>query len=910
MRHQSSSIVAALIALGAVGGSSLAPLHSAQAQPHLAQAPAPTFSLPESFPTDGVVRLQGSPTMAVINQALAAQIEANYSGAHVQLETTSSDAAIADLLAGDIDVAAVERSLTEEEQAQGLVAVPIDREKIAIILGPDNPFNGNLTFEQFASMFRGEITDWSEVGGPPGPIRFVDRPDNSDTRLSLSKYTVFAGAPFATGNTATQVAADDTPMVIQELGADGISYAIASQVLGQNTVKIVPMHQTLPDDPRYPYSQPRAYVYKREPSPAVAAFLGFATAAEGKSVIQAARLQEAQVVAATVAGEPVPTPTAAVPPTATLATTSTETTQVPATTGATGEAETGEAEAGAAATGSPEAVPPTTTEGQGLPAWLWWLLPIAGLGALAWGLSRRGGDGAIAEPPAASPPSPEPAPVPPVPPVATTPPDAEPLSPPEPALANGAATEAEATPPVMPQPVTEAVSTPEPAPEATPPAPAPVAAAAPAPMSEPEPEPESEVAPSSPEPILRAAPATPTPVAAVPHTPPDDVAASPASANHPPLEPVVMGVAAGFAAGVAATVSNTEEQSDIEASKFDVVGRPSHDVNLADVDSGLADLPDGYGESRIVLMPRDPRWAYTYWDTPREHKEDLRRQGGQNLALRLYDVTDVDLEHQNPHSVQQYDCEEMARDWYLPIPVSDRDYLCEIGYLTPDGRWLLLARSNVIRIPPVFPSDWTEDHSMTVGWDEDLRGKTLMTLTHPSQRTGDDYPIHEDIFDLAQSSEAQRVAGSLFGSMHHVPGSMVPQQVVSSYVFPSGMGMVPTISGMVPNVSGLTMSGVGFSASMPPIGPRKFWLVADAELIVYGATEPDASVTIGGKPIQLSEDGTFRFQMSFQDGEIDYPIMAVAVDGEQARSVHMHFERETPERHTNTRDEAQEEWPS
>jgi len=37
---------------------------------------------------------------------------------------------------------------------------------------------------------------------------------------------------------------------------------------------------------------------------------------------------------------------------------------------------------------------------------------------------------------------------------------------------------------------------------------------------------------------------------------------------------------------------------------------------LTDVDQDLADLPAGYGESCIVLMPRDPQWAYTYWDIP------------------------------------------------------------------------------------------------------------------------------------------------------------------------------------------------------------------------------------------------------------------------------------------------------
>jgi hypothetical protein len=108
---------------------------------------------------------------------------------------------------------------------------------------------------------------------------------------------------------------------------------------------------------------------------------------------------------------------------------------------------------------------------------------------------------------------------------------------------------------------------------------------------------------------------------------------------------------------------------------------------------------------------------------------------------------------------------------------------------------------------------------------------------------------------------------------------------------------------------GLTASGIGLGGSEQlGVRPRKFWLVADAELIVYGATEPDATVTIGGHPIKLNSDGTFRFQMSFQDGLIDYPIMAVAIDGEQTRSIHMKFNRETPSRRTNTKEEAVLEW--
>jgi hypothetical protein len=358
--------------------------------------------------------------------------------------------------------------------------------------------------------------------------------------------------------------------------------------------------------------------------------------------------------------------------------------------------------------------------------------------------------------------------------------------------------------------------------------------------------------------------------------------------------------------------SHTQEaQETVEATKFELGQEDRTGGSLADVDEALADLPAGYGESRIVLLPRDPQWAYTYWDIPNDHKEELRRQGGQTLALRIYDVTDIDLDYQSPHSLQEYPADELAREWYLPIPVSDRDYVIDVGYRTADGGWLVLARSARVHIPPVYPSDWIEDVFITVDFEEDLRAKTFYELVPPSKKlptaaASGGNPIYEQIFGLAESAEAQRVAGSLFGSIQHVPGSAAPEQALSSYVFPSGVGMWA-----VPNVSGLTMSGVGmsgFSAGAVPARPRKFWLVADAELIVYGATEPDANVTIGGRPIKLNSDGTFRFQMSFQDGLIDYPILAIAADGEQSRSIHMKFERETPSRNTNTKDEAVLEW--
>jgi hypothetical protein len=377
--------------------------------------------------------------------------------------------------------------------------------------------------------------------------------------------------------------------------------------------------------------------------------------------------------------------------------------------------------------------------------------------------------------------------------------------------------------------------------------------------------------------------------------------------------------------------SNSETQEIVEASKFDL-GSEETEENLeplAAIDKSIGELPSGYGESRIVLLPRDPQWAYVYWDVPNSQKEELRKQGGQQLALRLYDATDVNLDYQTPNNLQEYNSDELAREWYLPIPISDRDYVAELGYRCADGRWLVLTRSKVVHVPPVFPSEWVEDNFITVPWDQTLKGQTFFNLVPPSKKqapepeqtsttsTNSD-SSYDEIFNIAREAEVQRISGSLYGSMQHESGiGMVPESI-SSYIFPSGAGLFAGAgaAGAI-SASGINYSGYGlassysfFSSESTPSRSRKFWLVADAELIVYGATEPDASVTIGGRPIKLNPDGTFRFHTSFQDGIQDYPIFAVAADGEQNRAIHMKFERQTLERRTNTKEEAIPEWVS
>lgn len=292
-----TALVLFALAVPEVGQAIRLPLHTQIAQvPNISRL-REKFPFPEQVTADTQIKIDGSSTMVVVNDTLKQQFESDFSNTRVDIAANGTGPALEKLLNGELDLVALGRPLTQAERDRGLEQVTLEREKLAIIIGPNNPFEGNLTFTQFAQIFRGEITDWSEVGGEPGPIKFIDRPEDSDTRLAFAPYEAFRAAPFESGSTTVRVANDDTQEVIDTLGDNGISYAVASHVLGLDTVKIVPMHKTLPDNPAYPYSQPRAYAYSEPANESVKAFLGYGLADQGQTAIALAQETEAQAIA-------------------------------------------------------------------------------------------------------------------------------------------------------------------------------------------------------------------------------------------------------------------------------------------------------------------------------------------------------------------------------------------------------------------------------------------------------------------------------------------------------------------------------------------------------------------------------------------------------------------------------------
>ena len=245
---------------------------------------AAAFPPQQSVPAGTTITIDGSTSMVLINHALKAAFLNAYPGTVVNTSATGSDNGIEALLGGDITVAALSRPLTAEEQQRGLIAVPVAQDRIAIVVGIDNPFRRGLSNTQLAQVFRGEITNWATFGAADRTIRVLNRPSVSGTYKAF-RTVVLGGNNFGTTPNITTLVRDATTPMLQQLGVDGIGYATYGQVADQRTVRVLAIDGSTPEADAYPFQRPLFYAYRQPPDPAVKAFLGLALSEEGKSRI-------------------------------------------------------------------------------------------------------------------------------------------------------------------------------------------------------------------------------------------------------------------------------------------------------------------------------------------------------------------------------------------------------------------------------------------------------------------------------------------------------------------------------------------------------------------------------------------------------------------------------------------------
>jgi hypothetical protein len=271
----------------------------------------------------------------------------------------------------------------------------------------------------------------------------------------------------------------------------------------------------------------------------------------------------------------------------------------------------------------------------------------------------------------------------------------------------------------------------------------------------------------------------------------------------------------------------------VEKTKFFTPEAPKVAVHVKE------DLPGGYGQDKIVLQVRDPHWIHAYWEVTFQTMDNLKARLGYNFEgakriLRVYDISHIIFNGSNAHRYFDIEVSPEANNWYINTAGPGRSWCVDIGLKLASGEFIMIARSNTVHTP----------------------------LEGPSWITDEEWMIPDDMF--------ARLYGMGFGFGRSSPVGKAWQERVKRALF-SGVLASPGITSVASPVKKLQA--------------RKFWLVVNTELIVYGATEPDAKVTIQGRPLKLRSDGTFSVRFALPDSKQVIPVEAISADGSESRTI-------------------------
>ena len=268
-------------ALSGCGSNTAAPAASTapSAATEAVESTAPEAKFSGSVSTDGSTSMQ-----KVIGALGEAFTEAN-PDVNFTYNPTGSGSGITAVSEGRCDIGLSSRNLKDEEAANGLKATVLALDGIAVIVNPENPI-GELSLEQIAKVYTGEITNWSELGGADAEIVVIGREAGSGTRDGFESITKTADACVyrqeltSTGDVITTVAQNP----------DAIGYASLASI--GDTVKalvvegVAPSEETVKDG-SYLVQRPFVLVTREgeELSPAAQAFFDYITSADAASII-------------------------------------------------------------------------------------------------------------------------------------------------------------------------------------------------------------------------------------------------------------------------------------------------------------------------------------------------------------------------------------------------------------------------------------------------------------------------------------------------------------------------------------------------------------------------------------------------------------------------------------------------
>ncbi len=171
----------------------------------------------------------------------------------------------------------------------------------------------------------------------------------------------------------------------------------------------------------------------------------------------------------------------------------------------------------------------------------------------------------------------------------------------------------------------------------------------------------------------------------------------------------------------------------------------------------VPELPDGYGDNRIVLMVRDPLWLFTYWEIRKDVLNNVMNTLGPlayraKTVIRVYDVTDIIFNGNNAHHRFDTVVTLESKNGYLYVGLPDRVLCAEIGILTANGTFRILARSNTVRTPRADVSEVVDEKWMCI---DSLYEKVYVPM---------DFSISELVFKRAEGRSPEEPGAALTSS--------------------------------------------------------------------------------------------------------------------------------------------------
>ena len=233
----------------------------------------------------GTVATDGSTSMEKVIGALSESFMANNADTTVTYNPTGSGAGITAVQEGTCDIGLSSRALKDEEKAAGLKETVLAYDGIAIIVHPDNPVS-DLTIEQIAQLYTGEITNWKDVGGNDAEVVLIGREAASGTRDGFESITgtkekcQYRQELTSTGDVITAVSQNP----------DAIGYAslasIKDSVKALNVDGVTPSEATVKDG-SYKVQRPFVLVTVegKALTPVAQAFFDYATSSDAAAII-------------------------------------------------------------------------------------------------------------------------------------------------------------------------------------------------------------------------------------------------------------------------------------------------------------------------------------------------------------------------------------------------------------------------------------------------------------------------------------------------------------------------------------------------------------------------------------------------------------------------------------------------